>query len=325
MSFSVDLLRRCWFLAGPTASGKSAVALELAESLNAEIVALDSMTLYRGMDIGTAKPSAADRERVPHHLFDILAPSEEFSVAEFCDAAARVSAEIVSRNRIPLFVGGAGLYLRSLLRGLFAGPAASPAIRTRWQEYCELHGPNRLHQRLAEFDPVTAARLPPEDVRRVIRALEVQELTGRPFSAQQEQGPRPMSERPAAVFWLSPPRSWLHRRINDRVVEMFAAGFIDEVRGLRQQLHAAGECWSHTAAMALGYREINRWLDQPVATVSDLIPEIQTRTRQFAKRQMTWFRNLEECAEYPIRGDEPPAAIAAGLLAAVKSRATEPV
>jgi len=309
--FPGELLPHCWFLAGPTASGKSATALELAARLGAEIVALDSMTLYRGMDIGTAKPSAAERAMIPHHLLDLLDPDVEFSLAEYVTAATEVTRQILARGRVPLFVGGTGLYLRGLLRGVFEGPAADWNLRRQWEEYARDHGEPALHAELAKVDPVLAARLPPADVRRVIRGLEVLALTGEPLSAQQQQGPRPPEERPRATLWLHPPRDWLNQRINDRVDTMFADGLIAEVRELARRPMGLGR----TARQALGYREILDALDrgEPPESARELI---QLRTRQFAKRQHTWFRNLEECREITYRGSETPRELADLCLAA---------
>jgi tRNA dimethylallyltransferase len=348
MRFDNDLLRRCWFLAGPTACGKTAVGVELAERLNAEIVSLDSMSLYRGMDIGTAKPSAVERARVPHHLVDVIEPHDEFSVADYVGAAERACREIVNRGRVPLFVGGTGLYLRAVLRGVFEGPAADWDLRRRLEQLAA-SDPSRsvLHERLREVDPESASRLHPQDQRRLIRALEVFELTGQPLSSQQRQTPLPRDERPPHVYWLEPPRDWLHERINRRVEAMFAAGLMAEV----QRLLAAARPLSHTARQALGYKEVIDWLDQikngsgslpasgstpfltsgtggraasgtesitdtggtPVPRTNELVVLIQTRTRQFAKRQHTWFRHLEECRAVPIDGTESAVELAARL------------
>jgi len=304
------LLVRCWFLAGPTACGKSAVAMDLAPRLGAEIVALDSMTLYRGMDIGTAKPTFEERQRIPHHLFDVLEPHEEFSVAEYVTAAERCCREIVARDRVPLFVGGTGLYLRSLLRGVFTGPSAQPALRRELEAEAERDGLEALHRRLMEVDPHAAMRLHPNDVRRVIRALEVHTVSGRALSEQHDQGPLPIAERPQHVYWLDPPRAWLNERINRRVHDMLAAGLPDEVRRLRN----CPQPLSHTARQALGYKEILDWLDSPDEPWESVIELIQTRTRQFAKRQCTWFRNLEECTAVPMTGRETSSEIAERLL-----------
>ena len=315
MRFAPDLLRRCWFLAGPTACGKSSVALALAEQLRSEsleIVSLDSMTLYRRMDIGTAKPSADECRRVPHHLFDLLEPSQDFSVAEYVVAAESVCRDIVARGGTPLFVGGTGLYLRSLLRGVFAGPPANDEIRQRLEAEATSDGVESLHLRLQQLDPVTSARLHPHDLRRVVRALEVIELTGQPMSAQHREEPLAPDQRPTNVVWLSPPRAWLYERINARVEQMLAAGWLDEVRSLL----AEPQPLSQTARHALGYQELIEHLcgTRSLAEATELI---QTRTRQFAKRQHTWFRNLEECHPLPITGDESAAEVAASCVGQV--------
>lgn len=182
-----SLSRDCWFLAGSTASGKSAVGMELAGRIGAEIVSLDSIALYRGMDIGTAKPSVQDRREVPHHLIDILDPHEEFSLAQYIEAAGRVAAEISGRGRQVLFVGGTPLYLKGLLRGVFQGPPADWELRRRLADEARQHGDVWLHEHLAAIDPVAAARLHPNDTRRLIRAIEVFEKLGRPISEWQRQ------------------------------------------------------------------------------------------------------------------------------------------
>ena len=317
MRFAPDLLCRCWFLAGPTACGKSGVALELAERLRAEqhqaieIVSLDSMTLYRRMNIGTAKPSAEDCGRVPHHLFDILEPSQECSVAEYFVAAEQVCREIVARGGTPLFVGGTGLYLRSLLRGVFEGPPANEELRTRLESEAARDGAEALFRRLQQFDPTAAARLHPNDLRRVVRALEVIELTGQPLSAQHREGPLPIDQRPANVLWLAPPRDWLYDRINHRVETMLDSGWLNEVQSLLAEPQP--QPLSHTAGQALGYKELSDHL-RGERSLAETITLIQTRTRQFAKRQHTWFRNLEECRPLSITGNESPAELAAQFL-----------
>ena len=257
MAFPVELLLKCWFLAGPTACGKTAVSLRLAEQINAEIVALDSMTLYRGMDIGTAKPSQAERSHIGHHLIDLLDPHEEFSLGEYILAAEAACRDIVSRGRTPLFVGGTGLYLRGLLRGVFEGPPADWTIRHRLEDMARSDGSGSLHFQLQQVDAISARRLHPNDHRRIIRALEVFELMGQPLSSLQQHGPRPDHQRPNRVYWLSPPRDWLYRRIDARVEQMFANGLIDEVRHLINRT----EPLSHTARQALGYNEVIDWCE----------------------------------------------------------------
>ncbi len=312
-------------LTGPTASGKSALALELAQRLNAEIIAMDSMTLYRGMDIGTAKPTPAERKIVPHHLIDVLDPWESGNVAWWLQAAARCCEEIESRGKQVFFVGGTPFYLKALLQGLFDSPLADQRLRRQLEREAETIGPDAFHARLAAVDPASAARLHPNDIRRVVRALEVWQLTGRPLSEWQQQGwwdqaedpphpgPLPRSggegENPSSTlssasgeragvrgYSLSRclavdlARPELYARINRRVEVMIESGWIDEVQRLRELPRPL----SREASQALGYREIAEFLEGK-RTLADTIAEIQLRSRQFAKRQLTWYRNLPGC------------------------------
>lgn len=305
MQIDSSLLRSAWFLGGPTACGKSEVAIHLAKLINAEIIAMDSMSLYRGMDIGTAKATPDQQARVPHHLIDILDPHEDFSLADFVTTAERICREIVARDRLPLFVGGTGLYLRGLLRGVFDGPAADPEFRRRIETQAADEDSDWLHRELAKVDPESAAKLHPNDARRLVRALEVHHVTGRPLSAQQRQSALAPEDRPQYVYWLEPPRAWLHERINRRVEAMVAEGLIDEVRALLDRTPPI----SQTAAQALGYKEAIAHI-QGEQSLTETIDLIQRRTRQFAKRQHTWFRNLEECIAIPITGQETPEELA---------------
>lgn len=305
MKLSSSLLRQCWFLAGPTACGKSATSLVLAERLNAEIISLDSMAIYRQMDIGTAKPSRADRVRIAHHLIDIAEPYQEYSVAEFVRHAACAAEEIVGRGRVPLFVGGTGLYLRSILRGLSEGPEANWDFRHAMEQMAIQNGPEWLHDKLKACDPVTAARLHRNDMRRIIRALEVFELTGRPIAEDQQHIQVSGEDRPRVVAWLEPPRDWLRARIDHRVDQMMSAGWLEETR----ELMALQPPPSRTACQALGYRELIDHLNGQLSLES-AVEQIKISTRQFAKRQHTWFRNLEECRSVAITGIESPEVIA---------------
>jgi tRNA dimethylallyltransferase len=290
MNNSPTPLDDCWFLTGPTASGKTAVGLELAERLNAEIISLDSMALYRGMDIGTAKPTLAERQAVPHHLIDVVDPDQEYSLARYVAAAHRAVEDVASRGRVALFVGGTPLYLKSLLRGIFSGPPADWTLRRQWQALADDEGSEALHARLAQVDPVSARRLHPRDTRRVIRALEVWEKTGRSITELQRQFDRARPADQCRVFTLAWPRAELARRIDARVDAMFAAGFVAEVRGLLEGPHPP----NRTARQAVGYREVIEHL-QGMRDLCDTIELVKLRTRQFSKRQMTWLRSLSEC------------------------------
>lgn len=295
----------CWYLTGPTAAGKTAVGLELAQRINAEIVVLDSMTVYAGMDIGTAKPTAEQRARAPHHLLDVALPNEDYSLAQYIDAAHDVAAEIRSRGREVLFVGGTALYLKSLLRGVYQGPPADWEFRRAIEEEVERVGSEALHQRLALVDPLAAAKLHPNDKRRIIRALEVYRQTGQPLSHRQIQFDEGRPAEQCKVFVLQWPRDELHRRIEQRVDQMFADGLVDEVRGLLAKYGTL----SRTASQAVGYREVLEHLQAGVA-LSETIEKVKARTRQFARRQETWFRGLSECTFVPLTENDSPQKVA---------------
>ena len=280
-------------LTGPTASGKSSLALELAESLHAEIVAMDSMTIYKAMDIGTAKPGLSDRQRVPHHLIDILEPWESGNVAWWLQLAECAVRDIESRGKKVLFVGGTPFYLKALLQGLFAAPTIVPEIRQRLETEAAEQGSLPLHQRLRQIDTVAAARIHPNDTRRVVRALEVWHSTGMTLTEWQQQEwwdnkedqKEPDTETFCAI--LDIPRPILYERIDRRVLQMFENGWIDEVKNIMR----LPKPWSKEASRALGYQEIIQYLGG-IRSLEETIALVQLRTRQFAKRQMTWFRSL---------------------------------
>lgn len=303
----------CLYLSGPTAAGKTAVGIELARLVGGEIVALDSMTLYRGLDVGTAKPTAVERAAVPHHLVDVLDPHEECSQAEYAALARRAVDDILNRGKVPLFVGGTPLYLKTLLRGMFEGPAADWDFRRRVEAEARAHGGDWLQRRVAEVDPATAAKLHANDERRLIRALEVFELTGTPISVQQQQFEAVRAEAVGRVFVLDWPRDELYRRIDRRVDAMIADGLVDEVR----RLTAAPQSLGRTARQALGYREVLEHLSGG-PDLATTVEAIKTHTRQFAKRQLTWFRSLAECRAVPLSGAVDPGDIARRIFAEVQ-------
>ena len=298
----------CWFLSGPTASGKTRVGLALAAKINAEIIALDSMSLYRHMDIGTAKPNAEDQRTIPHHLIDVLDPSQQSSISQYLEMAKEAVQDIRGRGKEVLFVGGTPLYLKALLRGLSEGPAPDPEYRQALEEEAAKVGNAAMHARLQMIDPLAAARIHQNDTRRMIRALEVHHATGQPMSHYQfefEDHPNPAD---CKAFWLSWERGVLHDRINARVEAMFAAGLVDEVRNLLEH-HGP---LSTTALQAVGYQEIIDHLQgrQELEAAKD---RVKARTRQFAKRQCTWFRSLPECREIPLQGELLPQAVAEAI------------
>lgn len=295
----------CIFITGPTASGKTAVGVALAKMLGAEVISMDSMALYHGMNVGTAKPSPEEQAGVPHHLLDVIEPEDEFSVAQYVEAAETVVSELRERGVQPLFVGGTPLYLKALLRGLFEGPPADWEWRNKLSAEAESHEPQWLHAKLASVDAASAARLHPNDTRRLIRALEVYEKTGQPISCWQQQFDRGRPAAECSVYWLDWPPDVLAARIEQRVDEMFAGGLVDEVT----QLTKPGRTLSHTATQALGYREVLEHLAGGPA-LPETIELVKTHTRQFAKRQRTWFRGLSECRRLEMSEEVTPQSIA---------------
>ena len=289
----------CLAIAGPTASGKSAASLALAERWPVEIISVDSALVYRGMDIGTAKPTPDERARVPHDLIDITDPLHAYSAADFVRDATRLIGEVQARGRIPLLVGGTMLYFKALMHGLSDMPAANAEVRSRIEARAQEVGWPVLHAELARVDPVSAARLFPNDSQRIQRALEVYELSGRPLSALHTEGAaQPGPLQPQQILSLEPAdRAWLHERIAQRFDAMLADGFLDEVRRLR----ARGDLHPDLPSMrCVGYRQAWEALD--AAADAPLTPaqtaELRDRgifaTRQLAKRQLTWLRSMPE-------------------------------
>ena len=277
-------------LAGPTASGKSALALQLAEQHAIEIVSVDSAQVYRGMDIGTAKPGAAERAAVPHHLLDLIEPEQAYSAARFVHDALAAAAAIRARGRLPLLVGGTMLYFKALRSGLDTMPAADAALRARIDARAAAEGWQALHAELQRVDPVTAARLAPHDAQRIQRALEVWYASGRPLASfHAARGDDRSDERWPLIALEPASRAWLHERIAQRFDTMLDAGLVDEVRRLRTRpgLHA-----QLPSMRCVGYRQA--WAALDAGTLDGLRDRGIAATRQLAKRQLTWLRSMPE-------------------------------
>ena len=286
-------------IVGPTASGKSDLALHLAGRFSGEIVNYDSIQIFRHLDIGTAKPTAEDRQRVPHHMIDIREPQEVFTAGDYQREARKVLEEIASRGKLPILVGGTGLYLRALTEGLFDGPARSIYWRNRLEMLAERKGRVYLHRLLSKLDPGAAARIAERDKPKVIRALEVRLETGRPLSEHLAESPRrPLAGFQVHFIGLNPARDELYRRIDLRVRRMFEAGLVGEVR----QLLGRGIPFSAKPFEAIGYRHIIADLDSCIPE-DETIRIIQRDTRHYAKRQMTWFRKQAEVSWFDGPGD----------------------
>jgi tRNA dimethylallyltransferase len=275
-------------LLGPTASGKSRLAMRLAATLPVEIISIDSAQVYRGMDIGTAKPSRAERLAIPHHLIDLIDPTERYSAGRFREDAIRAVAEIQSRGKIPLFVGGTMLYYRALSQGLDELPPANPQIRARIDlEASEKSWP-ALHAELAKLDPKTAARLKPGDAQRIQRALEVLRLTGKPISGFQVRSKNNLPFELKAFSLIPENRPELHQRIAARFDAMLKAGLVEELNALRKKFQLNAELPS---MRAVGYRQAWRLLEKEISE-QEMRETGIAATRQLAKRQLTWLRSL---------------------------------
>ena len=281
-------------LAGATATGKTAAALAIAQALaeqrpaqGVEIISVDSALVYRGMDIGTAKPTPAERAAVPHHLIDLIDPSEAYSAARFVGDAQRLIGEIRARGHLPLLVGGTMLYFKALFEGLDAMPAADRAVRAALDEQCEREGLYALYRELQRVDPITAARLPPGDRQRIQRALEVHRVSGLPLSSFHQQ--KAAVETPPLISLEPTDRAWLHQRIEARFWQMLDAGLVDEVSALmqRRDLHA-----DLPSMRCVGYRQA--WEALEAGDLSELPERGIAATRQLAKRQLTWLRSMPQ-------------------------------
>jgi tRNA dimethylallyltransferase len=313
MSTTVDWIG----LAGPTASGKTGLALALAADLPLEIVSVDSALVYRGMDIGTAKPTPAELAAVPHHLVDIIDPRDTYSAAQFASDAQRLIGEIRARGKLPLLVGGTMLYFKALIDGIDELPAADPAVRAELDAQATAGGWPALHAELARVDPATAVRLAPNDSQRIQRALEVFRITGQPLSAFHTRGAANSAPPRHRLIALEPlDRAWLHARIGQRFEQMLAHGFLDEVRALRHR----GDLHAELPSMrCVGYRQAWEAMDaglEGIALLADVRERGSAATRQLAKRQLTWLRGMKREV---LPAEDPHAALASArnLLAAV--------
>jgi tRNA dimethylallyltransferase len=292
-------------LTGQTASGKSAVAVCVAGLTNAELISVDSMKVYRGLDIGTGKPTGAIRETVPFHLLDVAASNESFSLARYLERARAALEEIRARGRPALFVGGTPLYLRGLLYGIFEGPAADWALRGELMRKAQEHGPEVLHEELRKLDPAAADRLHPRDLVRVIRALEVARVSGRPISSHQRQYPAPEGGAVAhRMVALRRSDADLKDRIRRRVARMFAAGLLDEARTVLE-----GPGFSRSAQKAIGYREAIEHL-KGARSLSETMELIERNTWRMARKQRAWLKSFPAVQWLDVIADEPAEATA---------------
>ncbi len=296
------------FLVGPTASGKTAVALEIARRMPVEIISLDSMSVYRGMDLGTAKPTASERAQAPHHLIDVVDPTEGFSVGRYVVMAQGLTAEISARGKRPLFVGGTPLYLKALVSGLFEGPPADPEFRATLETRAKSEGAAALHAELGRVDPEAAGRIHPNDLKRIVRALEVFHSTGEPLSLRQTQWTEVISPQDVMIAGLAWDRAELYRRIDARVDRMFAEGLVDEVQGLLSRFGRL----SREASQALGYKEVLSHLSGG-PDLAETLRLVKRNTRRMAKRQLTWLRSFSQIRWFSMGEGASAADISAGI------------
>jgi len=281
-------------LVGPTAAGKTALSLRLAKEIRAEIISVDSVQVFRGLDIGTAKPSLEEQQQVPHHLIDVADPDEPFDVADFVRKALGIIKSIISRGKVPLLVGGSGLYLRSLLEGLAPCPGHDPMVREMLRKISANQRKRALYDLLAGADPETASRLHPNDTFRIIRALEVYHQTGEPMSMWHRRHKSTSGQRlPCTKIGLVRPKKELYERIDLRIDHMLDAGFLEEVKFLLKK----GYSHRLKPLQSLGYRHIIRFLKEQVS-FDETVSQLKRDTRRYAKRQLTWFRADPEIRWY---------------------------
>lgn len=292
---------------GPTASGKTAFAVELAARTGREVLSMDSMAVYRRMDIGTAKPSAADRARVPHHLIDLVEPHEDFDTARWCAAAEQALAELRARGKGAIFVGGTPLYLMAFFKGMLESPPSDPTLRAALAAR-EAATPGALHAELQRLDPAAAARIHVRDVRRLVRAHEVLQQTGQTISSQQRHFDRADWARPCRIAVVERAREDLHERVRQRTEQMLAEGLLAETEAIER-----GGGFSRTAGAAIGYAECRDFLRGRYKNPTELRNRIRRNTHQLIRRQTTWLRRLPDVARIPAAGGLDAVAAALGL------------
>jgi tRNA dimethylallyltransferase len=283
------MLKKVLVILGPTASGKTKVSLEIADILDIEIISADSRQVYRFMDVGTAKPTLEQRKKVPHHLIDIVKPDQYFTAADYSRRAREALKEVVSKGKEPVVVGGSGLYLRALFKGIFKGPGRDEKIRQKLKDRAEKCGSESLYLELKKKDPEAAQKIGPHNLVRIIRALEVYELTGKRISDLQKEGEYPPEEYDFIKIGLNLNRKTLYQRIEQRVEEMIKAGLIDEVESLKRK----GYDLSLAPLRTFGYKEIFQYLEGEIG-LEEAKGKIKLNTRHYAKRQLTWFKKEEE-------------------------------
>jgi tRNA dimethylallyltransferase len=287
-------------IVGPTASGKSALAIQLAQQFNGEIVNCDSLQMYKRFDIGTGKTPEAERHGIAHHLFDVLEPEEQFAAGEYARVARKIIGEICSRSKLPIVIGGTGFYLRALINGLFPGPTRNAELRQRLREREEQKGRGYLHRILTRLDAASAATIHSNDTPKVIRAIEVCLAARRPMSEMFQLGRQALTGYRVCMVGLAPPRAELYRKINERTAEMFSHGLIEEVK----RHLASGVPKDAPPLQSLGYREALAYIEGQL-TLEDAVSIAQAKTRQYSKRQLTWFRKEPGVRWLPGFGGDP--------------------
>ncbi len=295
-------------LIGPTAVGKTEVALKLAKRIGAEVISCDSMQLNKGIDIATSKPTKLQRKSIPHHLIDVIFPSQEYNAARFRRSCLKIINDIHKRDRLPLIVGGSGLYFRALLDGLFKGPGQSAILRKKFYQQTQTYGPAYLYKRLKGLDPQAARSIHPHDLRRIIRALEVYESSGKPISRLKEKTCGIRNRYNLYIFGLQRARSELYGRIEKRVDKMFGRGLVAEIRRLNK------DKLSRTAKSLLGYKEITGFLRDEYSQ-DEARRLLKRNTRRYAKRQLTWFRKEKGVIWINLGPEDTPEIVAERILA----------